>query len=430
VSRWGWLGLILGVTALGRVVFLLLLGHTLSFQASGYDAYATSLLAGAGFAAVPGSSPDSALPPLYPFWLAGLYGVVGRSMLVVALAQLGLDLVATLLLYSIGRRVAGPGTGLVAALLYGLYPYLLFQNLTVNDTGVFIAILVASIRLVYAIADRPSAGLAAALGLLLGAGTLTKSFTWLLLPPVAIWWVHREVRRPLLLSLVALAALVATVAPWVVRNTLLHGTPVFVSTNLGSNLHQGNNRCVVAYLARGWDAQWVDCLGARPAGLSEPEADHWHRREALRYLGHHLHEWPRLFATKLGVLWSPRVTPTSLPPGVTTEGDPARVYHTRIFEAARVVHVAYFGPLLGLGVLGLAWAWRARLPVGPLLIVPALLTVVYVVFHPSTRYRAPADPFLFVFAGYALVRAWSVLSSTAVTILARKREPARPGTSP
>jgi 4-amino-4-deoxy-L-arabinose transferase-like glycosyltransferase len=410
VSGWVWLSLILGVTALGRFAFLVLFGHTLSFQTSGYDAYATSLLAGAGYAATPGHGPDSALPPLYPFWLAGLYGLFGRSPIVVAGVQLGLDLVATALLYSIGRRVAGEETGRVAALLYGLYPYLLFQNLTLNDTGVFVLILVATVRLVYAVADRGSAALAAALGVLLGAGTLTKSFTWLLLPLFAVWWGRRGVPRVLALSLVALATLLATVGPWVLRNTRLHDTPVFVSTNLGSNLHQGNNPCVVAYLARGWDAQWVDCLGAKPVGLSETAADDWHRREALAYLRRHLDQWPRLFGTKFLALWSPAITPAALPPGVAPENDPVRLYHSPAFRVARVVHLVYFGPLLGLGLVGLVAARRARLPIAPLLAAPVLVTAVYVVFHPSTRYRAPADPFVLVFAAYAMIRAWEWLT--------------------
>lgn len=31
------------------------------------------------------------------------------------------------------------------------------------------------------------------------------------------------------------------------------------------------------------------------------------------------------------------------------------------------------------------------------------MTLVYIVFHPSTRYRAPTDPLLFRFSAYTLI---------------------------
>ena len=56
------------------------------------------------------------------------------------------------------------------------------------------------------------------------------------------------------------------VTPWTIRNIRVQHAFVLISTNGGSNLHQGNNPCVADYLARGWDAQWVDCLDSHPPG--------------------------------------------------------------------------------------------------------------------------------------------------------------------
>ena len=38
-----------------------------------------------------------------------------------------------------------------------------------------------------------------------------------------------------------------------------------------------------------------------------------------------------------------------------------------------------------------------------LIFVQLSQTLMYLVFHPSTRYRSPTDPLLFVFSAYALV---------------------------
>jgi len=402
-----WLIAVLIVTLGIRIAFLLFFGNTLSLETSGYDDYAVHLMEGRGFTRFDDRAGDSDLPPLYPFFLVGVYTLFGRDPLPVACVQIVLELLTTLLVYAIGRRVGGEAVGLLAAAFYGCYPYLLFQNLTANDTGIFIALLVTAIWLSYRVADSQRARYAVALGLVLGVAALTKTFAILVVPLLAVAWRRRlGLERTIRFTLLSALFMFVVLSPWAVRNSLLHGQLVFISTNGGSNLHQGNNACVADYLARGWDAQWVRCLGSPPAGLSEVEEDHWHRNEAIRYLKEHPLAWPRLFAIKLWVLWSPAIMPTDLPPHAREEGGAVLLYNTPLFRVARVVHLAYFGPLLVLGFIGLFRAWRDRIPVGPLLAIPIVVTVFYVAFHPSTRYRSPADPFVFILAAYAICRLW------------------------
>ena len=400
-----WLAAILLVTVLGRVAFILLFDHTLSLQTSGYDTYAVNLIEGRGYTRFDDRSGDSDLPPLYPFFLAGVYEVLGRDPIAVAVVQIGLDALTVLLLFWIGRRVAGEAVGLLAAAFYGAYPYLLYQNLTLNDTGVFIFLLAAGIAAAYKARDTRNWRWAAALGVAFGLGALTKTLIVLVLPLLALWWWHAlGLRRAVILGAASGIALALVIAPWAVRNTRLHGELVLISTNGGSNLHQGNNPCVADYLARGWDAQWVRCIELAPPELSETEADRWHREQALTYLREHPGEWPRLFWTKLWVLWSPVIMPYDLPPDPYLVDDAVLQFESTAFQAARVIHAIYFTPLLILGLAGLILGWRDRREIAPLVAVFAAITIAYLIFHPSTRYRSPADPFVFVLAGYALLR--------------------------
>jgi hypothetical protein len=248
---------------------------------------------------------------------------------------------------------------------------------------------------------------AVAFGLVVGVAALTKALILLLWPLLILWWLRRlGPRDAFRLALAGGLTTVAVLTPWVVRNSLLHGEVVLMSTNGGSNLHQGNNPCVVDYLRQGWDAQWVDCLATAPAGLSEPALDRWHREQALAYLQANPEAWPRLFGTKLWALWNPSITPARLPPEAAGSDDPVSLYSTPAFQAARSIHLVYFGSMLILGVLGIGIAWRARMPIEPLLAVLIAITSAYVIFHPSTRYRSPADPFLFIFSAIAVVRLW------------------------
>jgi 4-amino-4-deoxy-L-arabinose transferase-like glycosyltransferase len=424
-----WLSLIVLATVLGRLAFLVLFNDRLSLQASGYDDYAVNIMAGNGFTRFDDEDPnpfgqdvDSDLPPLYPYFLAGVYKLVARDPLPVALIQIGFDVLVVLLVFWIGRRLAGERVGLWAAAFYGLYPYLLYQNLTLNDTAIFILFLTGGIWAAYQAQATDDWRWAVALGGLFGLGALTKSWVVLVLPLLALWWWRqRDLRAALRLALISGLTLLAVIAPWVARNTLLHDELTFISTNGGSNLHQGNNPCVADHLARGWDAQWVNCIEKEPAGLSEADTDAWHREQALSYLRANLDDWLHLFGTKFWVLWSPAIMPHELPPHAELQDDAVLQYHTTTFQAARIVHLLYFTPLLVLGIVGLVIAWRRGVLVGPLVAVLVAVTVTYVVFHPSTRYRSPADPFVFILAAYALVYLWDRVSG-------RDRQPtAAPG---
>ena len=402
-----WLGVIVLLAVAGRLAFIALFSDTLSLQTSGYDTYAVNVMEGRGYTRFDDRDGDSDLPPLYPFFLVGVYEVFGRDPVAVALVQIGLDVLTVLLIYWVGRRVAGERVGLLAAALYGLYPYLLYQNLTLNDTGLFILLLAAGIALAYRARDRRDWRGAALLGALFGLAALTKAFVLLMLPLLALWWWRQiGLRAAIRLALAAGVAAALVLAPWMIRNIRLHDAFVLISTNGGSNLHQGNNPCVADYLARGWDAQWVNCIELAPDTLTEVESDRWHRQQALDYLRENPGDWPRLFWTKLWVLWSPAIMPYDLPPDPYLIDDAVLQYHSTAFEAARVVHLATFGPLLLLGVAGLWSAWRRGLSIGPLVIVFVTITVTYLIFHPSTRYRSPADPFVFILSAYAITSLW------------------------
>lgn len=398
--------ILIGAVAV-RLAFILFLGHTLSFQTSGYDPYAVNLLAGRGYTRFEDFRPDSDLPPLYPFFLAGVYSLLGRSPISVALSQIGVEVITLITLYAIGRRVGGAWIGVGVAALTAFYPYLIFQNLSLNDTAVFLCLLALAILALYQTLDSPSRGAAlrqgAWMGVCLGAAALTKTLALLILPLAGLWWWHRlGFFRALRLGLISGALALLVITPWVLRNINLHHAFVLISTNDGSNLHQGNNACVVDYLLHGWDAQWVDCLPTAPPNLNEVESANWHRDQAIAYVRANPQEIPRLVGVKLITLWNPAITPYSVPPTARLQDDAALLYETTAFRAARVLHLIYFGPLLLLALVGWWRAARLRAPIAPLLMVMGAITLAYVIFHPSTRYRLPADPFVFILSTYGI----------------------------
>lgn len=400
-----------------RLLFIAIFPQTLTLDASGYDSYAFHLLEGNGYTRFDNRSADTYLPPLYPAFLALIYFLLGRGPIQVAVIQALLDCVTMYLLYLIGRRVAGHMVGVLSAAFYGFYPYLLFQNLSANDTGLFILLLATGIWLSYKTRDRHKWQLAAVWGGVIGLAAMTKPWISLVLPLIFMWWIKGLGGR--LGASLASASLITSllvISPWVVHNSLLHDELVFISTNDGTNLYQGNNACVAEYLRRGWDAQWVDCLATAPAGLDETAQNRWFRQQAVSYIKENPAAWAELAIVKLTVLWNPRLMPTSLPPDAVSDDDPVKLYHTPLFNFARRLHTAYYGPLLLLGCLGLFIGQIRGFDISPLVIALGVVTFIYVLFHPSTRYRSPADPFLFILSALAAVELWRWLCPRLQTL--------------
>jgi 4-amino-4-deoxy-L-arabinose transferase-like glycosyltransferase len=403
-----------------RLAYIVVFGSTLSLQTSGYDVYATNLITGHGYTRFADLHPDSDLPPGYTFFLVAVYLTLGRSAISVALVQIVCDVITLLCIYGIGKRIGGETTGLLAAAFSAFYPYLLFQNLTVNDTGLFIMCLAIGVWAAYRVSEssmwRSAIGWALVVGLAFGFAALTKTLVVLMLPIVAIawWWGHWRDRRVIVAILGMGLAFGLVILPWIVRNTRLHGAFTLISTNDGSNLYQGNNPCVADFLLAGWDAQWVDCLNPTPPGLAELQESTWFRDQAFTYLRENPGAWPKLLYAKFVTLWSPDITPRSVPPVAKLDNNAVLQYETPMFQVARIVHLIYFTPLLLLGAIGAILGMRDRRPIWLMCGVPIAITVAYLIYHPSTRYRSPADPFLFILSAYSVTILLTALRKPAV----------------
>lgn len=403
-----------------------------------YDTYARNLLTTGTYGLQPGV-PDAVLPPLYSVVVAGLYALLGRGFIAVAALQIVLDAVSIVVLVAIGRRLmpGGPAVGLLAGLFFGLYPYLVFQGLVLSDTVFFVLLLHLFILSAVLLWERPartgrSWALASLGGLALGCATLTRPIMLPLALLVGVWFLLRYDVRETVARLVPLAVVaLATVTPWMVRNYVELHAIVPMSTSMSSNFWQGNNALTLPMLRAGYDVQWT---APSPAAVDRQahEGDAALFRQAFCYLHEHPEQIPELLWVKFRVHWSVDVAPRRNPaPGAEpaadvrdavagttkTEGGPTvagRVlpdavvrYSTPLFDQiGRTVHRLYWGSLLVLGVAGMVLASRAWRSVALLYFVQVSMTVVYVAFHPSTRYRAATDPLFFLFSAFALVWLW------------------------
>ncbi len=403
-----------------------------------YDEYALNLLESGVYGRVSGQ-PDAGLPPLYSYVVALLYGIFGRHYLAVAALHIVFDALSIALLYDCCRRLfprrapAGDFVGALAGLLFALYPYLIFQNLTLNDTALWILLLHLFLWLLIQLRerlrlDRGTLALSVAAGLTLGISVLARA----LLPPLAIlaalWFLLKLSRRQTLLRLlpVAIVSLLLPL-PWLLRSYQIYEGFVPVALNSGENIYQGNNPYAAAVFRAGYDVQWL-----KPPLDAPPKAEALRRNAFLAEAGlTYLRENPAdaldLMLVKLFVYWNPQVTPrrnlrlgeklsvdeTGAVVIITGEGSHigvtaanAAYQDDSLFNVSgRNLHIVYFGGAWLLAIVG-SWLCRREWRMLSLLVFAQISqTLVYLLFHPSTRYRSPTDPLLFVFSAVAL--AWA-----------------------
>jgi 4-amino-4-deoxy-L-arabinose transferase-like glycosyltransferase len=216
-----------------------------------------------------------------------------------AMTLLGIATVAVIGL--VGRRLAGPRVGLVAAGIAAAYP-----NLWVNDSLVMsesLALLLVALALLVALDldRRPALWRAALLGALVGLATLTRSELGLLAVGFAglAWWRAAGFPRRVLLGLLVLGTTIVTIVPWVAYNATRFDRTVLLSTNDGTTLLGAN--CDTTYYVDigGWD---IRCLAPVPnEDAIDASVRSAERRDiAEHYIREHVSRVPVVVAARLG----------------------------------------------------------------------------------------------------------------------------------
>jgi 4-amino-4-deoxy-L-arabinose transferase-like glycosyltransferase len=360
-----------------------------------YLPLARSVLAGEGFTWK--GSATAYRPPLYPLLLAPSISIFGsHSVLGIALLHLGLG-AGTIWLTASAAKGSGlsPGRSTLAALVTACDPVLVWQSrsvMTETPTAFFLAAALAALTcrgwigpllggLVFGLATlcRPS---------MLAAAALTV-FAALLASPGG--------RRERLIRGALLAAtIIATLSPWMVRNLIVLGEPIWTTTHGGYTLALANNPVYYDDVLNGppgrvWTGHdqwlWWDSVNRATAGMTEPQADRYLKETVWQLIQERPGDFARATLARLGHFWS--IAPT------------ASVY-------SRGIRWATMAWTLPLWLAVLAGLWRSDLWRWPRVAAPLSaigLTLVHALFWTDLRMRAPILPAIaLVAAGATLPR--------------------------
>ncbi|MEX2190681.1 MAG: glycosyltransferase family 39 protein [Bacteroidota bacterium] len=224
-----------GLALLLRISFLGSYDHAPVSDEKDYLELAVNFVATGSYSL--GGEPTAFRPPGYPAFLAVVQLIFGQSITAIRIVQMFLDIGIVAGLYLLGFRF-GRTTGLVAGLAWALFPpAIIYSGLILSETlSAFLLVLLFATLTFKPFPATTMRSFAA--GLIAGVLILVKS--WIVLFAAGLlcfFWIRVRSRS---MALLFGSGILLVVAPWMVRNVTVFGTPV-ISTNSGINLYMGNN---------------------------------------------------------------------------------------------------------------------------------------------------------------------------------------------
>jgi len=369
------------------------------------DTFAQTFVDHGTFGFIPGE-PSAYTQPLYGWFLIPIDWALGHHWAAIGLAQIVVACVVAMLVYEIARRFLTPWWAIAAACVATLQPYLVWHDVHVNREIIDQLCAAALVLLTLLVAERRTARLGIALGVVTGLAMLGN--TRLVFVPILCAAYLAARRVPLVPIALVLVGAAVTVTPWLVRNTASVGC--FTLTTDGRALWKANNAQTYHLLSHG---QWIDNVdpsSPRPAPPNNytPEeawafwvASHGAKRYdpdecvqmrfyehlAWQFDRHHPGEKLKLAALSEQLLWQPNVIET----GGRSGG-----------FAKQVAEPAYMWAVYALAAVGLFFVPRAFLALTLLLF--AYQSLFAAIFVGATRYRISFDFLLAIVAGAGLRR--------------------------
>jgi 4-amino-4-deoxy-L-arabinose transferase-like glycosyltransferase len=378
-----------------------------------YCRLASSLARGDGYAL--NGQPNTFWPVGYPFFLSLVYRCFPAGDLAGKLANVALSAAVVALTYLIGRRLFGESAGRVAAVIVALLPSQVVECSLLRTETLFLALFLLGFWLLLRAAARPRFSFlgSAGIGIALGLASLVRP---LLLPfPVVallvLWLSGSSLRKTALTMLTLVAAQVAVIAPWTVRNAHLLGEFVPVSTNGGYNLWIGNNPFATGTYWLNVDGKKVHSFSMRQEllagkGWNDAQADRFFQNEAVAYIRKRPDRFVINGARKLWYLYLLDTDAVNW----ALDGNLGSVRDSPMARLGiKLSAQSYYVLMMALALLGMVTGgWTAddvqRRGRWIALLVIAYFTAIHMVTVADDRYHAPVMPFLAYFSALYLTR--------------------------
>jgi len=368
-----------------------------------YLGYAREIAAGRGFTEPLTGQATAYYPPGYP-WFLGIITWVSKPFtdepwLVAGLVQAVLGAASIGLVATVTKRLAGPVAAVVAAVVFALYPNLIFHTGALLGETLYNFLFLAFLALLL---SRPWDAAFSTLrilgcGVLLGLAVMVRPISLAVVPIVVVCWLwsRKDSRVTLRFTIVLLIGVLACIVPWTIRNELRLHALVPISTNTGDNLCMGHADGATGAFqpveACQTDFEFSDGI---PAELG---SDKEKRRIALRGMVDNADREPWLLWRRTYFMW-------------VRDGDHDALFAVQSYRRdrwmaldteSRLIWIAdrYYWLVVAAGLVGLVQLTRRKEPEAFVLVGSTIMTAaVPLMFFGDQRFKVPVIPLLIIAA--------------------------------
>jgi len=355
-------------------------------DAKDYDNLAVNILSGDGFYEVVNGqkAPVTRRTPLYPLFLAGIYAIFGHSYIAVKIIQAVLGALLCIIIFFIANIIYNDRSiAIISAFLVVIYkPFvsgfhyyggpalILSEYLYMFLVGLSILAL-----LLYIKKENKEFGILA--GILMGLSILTRpdfaTYPFLLI--FCLFCAYRlSIKRVVKRYFIVYFFIALTLAPWVLRNYIVEGEFIPLTSHGGLTFFLGNNSS-----ANGGWADPEDYAGKvyGMKNVSDYERNIIWFKKAIGELKSDPGRIPRLIIKKILVHWVP-------------------------FEKGIKVFNPYYAVILLFGSIGILFLRKNSIMEMALLTILLSTTLTAMIIWGEPRHRYPYEPYLIIFAALAI----------------------------
>jgi len=244
------------------------------------------------FGVVIANHPTAFFEPVYPVMMAVSYGVFGEHPGAARLFQSLFDAIGCFLIGWMGVKLFGTWQGILAGLMYALYPAFIGLTAVLWTIGMGVFTMVLALALTVNFQQKPTGWAALWMGLGWGLAVLTRTalLPFFVVVLVLCWWDLRKAQNiPIPIKSGAswkypalmIIGILVLLLPWGIRNAIVMGHFTVTPTKGGRNLWEANN-CVFSEPYRKYSAT-ADGMARIYHKYAESRRDGLQRTDLIEY---------------------------------------------------------------------------------------------------------------------------------------------------
>ncbi len=354
--------------------------------------------------------------PLYGYFLAFLYWVSSGSIFISKFLQLFLCFWTTFFIVKTTESLFKKPTSVIAGLIYAFYGTLIFYESMFLIPALFLFFLTWGLYRIILYADKDNLKCWLITGIIFGLAAISRPNILLVIPFFMLWLFFtlnrtKQILQRIKIPLALCAGLLIVITPITIRNALVTGEFILISSQGGINLYLGNNQnadgltMLMPDVDLDESVSWSEFenvthkAAEKETGikLSETEASSFWSQKAVAFILQN----PEKF---LNLVWKKSVYLVS---GFENSDNGDIYYHRNksvIFSALLWHKLIYFpfGLLLHLAIVGFYLSRKKRNKLLPLYIYLLAYIPSIVLFLVTARHRLPLVPVLIIFASVGI----------------------------